>query len=376
MRKILLCFSWFIAFSLGAKAQKNENDQAFFRAHISKLPSFKDQRIGNKVFSTSDQDSDFEFFLKLYGLVGPIRDMHLSIYTLPDTSLMASEIWVLSAAEVDSLKKQSPLSANVTGTYYDGENELSIVRWRTYFLGAIAHEGKYYTQFLLVDKGGNHFDYLGFKNKGTGFYLHRNVVYLNERLSGTPWKKYRKADFVHVPKDAPKFEYRKIQPTTGYLRLGSFATNSMNIAASNKFYEDIKAGFTDQYLVVDLRNNGGGGYKTSGKFLRLLRQFKGKIYLLINGNTLSNAEQFTLDLKSKKKVRVLGEASPGMISYGSNYGKRLTAPSGRFQFYPTDMSARRKDLPYEERGVQPHVALDPFKKDWVEQVMDYIRENE
>ncbi|MCY1563076.1 hypothetical protein D9M68_1005620 [compost metagenome] len=72
-------------------------------------------------------------------------------------------------------------------------------------------------------------------------------------------------------------------------------------------------------------------------------------------------------------MTTLGEQTRGMITFGSNYGKTLLLPSGRFTFYPTDMDGKMKELAYESKGVNPDIALDVFKGDWVMQTMEWIK---
>ncbi|MGV3545569.1 MAG: hypothetical protein ACO1N4_00810 [Pedobacter sp.] len=87
---------------------------------------------------------------------------------------------------------------------------------------------------------------------------------------------------------------------------------------------------------------------------------------------MSNAEQFILELKPLKNVITLGEQTKGMITFGSNYGSKVVLPSGRFTFSPTDMNGIDKELAYESKGIDPDVALDTFKSDWITQALEYI----
>jgi C-terminal processing protease CtpA/Prc len=112
------------------------------------------------------------------------------------------------------------------------------------------------------------------------------------------------------------------------------------------------------------------------QFIAFLKKYKGKICLLQNGYTISNAEQFIIDLKDNKNVTTLGETTKGTITYGSNVSKTLTLPSKRFLFYPTDMNGRAKDLAYESIGIKPDVALDAFSEDWITQTLNYIKKNQ
>ncbi|RYE22579.1 MAG: hypothetical protein EOP45_08015, partial [Sphingobacteriaceae bacterium] len=126
-------------------------------------------------------------------------------------------------------------------------------------------------------------------------------------------------------------------------------------------------------LIVDLRNNPGGGFKASGKFLSLLKTYsrKGKLYIITNYRTFSNAEQFVLELKGNKNVVTLGQTTNGTITYGNNYGRSVTLPSGKYRIYITDMNGSSKHLTYEEIGISPDVELDQ-NSDWVTQLVGII----
>ena len=125
-----------------------------------------------------------------------------------------------------------------------------------------------------------------------------------------------------------------------------------------------------------MRNNGGGGYKTSRQFITFLKNFQGKVYIIQNGSTVSNAEQFIITLKEKEHIKTLGETTKGTITYGSNYGKTLTLPSNRFLFYPTDMRGLKKELAFESIGIKPDITLNPFKDDWISLTIKYIKKND
>jgi C-terminal processing protease CtpA/Prc len=94
--------------------------------------------------------------------------------------------------------------------------------------------------------------------------------------------------------------------------------------------------------------------------------------VLINNGTLSEAEILTLKLKQRRNVTTLGQTTKGMLSYGSNYGKRESLPSGRFELYPTDMKGSAKFLQYEDYGIQPDIKLKNDSS-WIGQVVEIIQ---
>ena len=96
------------------------------------------------------------------------------------------------------------------------------------------------------------------------------------------------------------------------------------------------------------------------------------IYVLVNYSTISNAEQFTSDLKGLPEVTVLGIPTNGTVSYGRNKSNSHTSPSGHFRIHITD-SSYPQYLEFEEVGIVPDVRLRG-DRDWIEQVLEYIKE--
>jgi C-terminal processing protease CtpA/Prc len=224
---------------------------------------------------------------------------------------------------------------------------------------------------FLKETEPNHFDFIS--NRNGAIYTFRNLVYINKRLSSTPYKKYEGKDFVSIPSSEEKYQFRRLNQKTDYLRLGTFSSNNKKIAIATSFYESIKDSLTAKNVIVDLRDNTGGGFKTSQQFIKLLKKHMGNIHILVNNFTVSNAEQFVNELKDKSNVTTYGETTRGTLCYGNNRGTSYTLPSNRFVFYPTDMKARKKDLPFESIGSAPDVELNPFSGDWIKQTLDLIK---
>ena len=109
------------------------------------------------------------------------------------------------------------------------------------------------------------------------------------------------------------------------------------------------------------------------KYLSLLKKYvnHGQLYILLNNGTLSQSEIFTLKLKKLKNTTTLGQTTKGMLTYGSNYGKRERLPSGFFEIYPTDMKGKKNLLLYENFGIKPDIFLKN-DSNWIIQVTDII----
>ncbi|UHG94200.1 S41 family peptidase [Spirosoma oryzicola] len=116
---------------------------------------------------------------------------------------------------------------------------------------------------------------------------------------------------------------------------------------------------TAPYLIVDLRDNQGGAEREARKYLTLLKKYekKGHLYLLLNQDTISQAELFALQLKAGNNVTTIGQPTKGMLNYGSNYGTLQTLTGGTTCVQPTDMKNGAKLLAYEDYGISPDILL-------------------
>lgn len=230
-------------------------------------------------------------------------------------------------------------------------------------------------EVILNKSSDKAFDAIRFLRPPVPYVLYRNVKLTNGKLTGLNYQKLLSQTYVPANFSDKKYEYKELEKEIGYLRLSTFDSNNENIKVATDFFTKVRPTIKTKYLIVDLRNNGGGGNKTSGQFYTFLKKYSGKIFLLQNSNTVSNAEQFILNIKNTKKITTLGEDTRGTITYGSNYGKTIELPSNRFLFYPTDMNGRAKDLVYENIGIKPDISLDAFGEDWIDQTIKYIKAN-
>jgi C-terminal processing protease CtpA/Prc len=147
------------------------------------------------------------------------------------------------------------------------------------------------------------------------------------------------------------------------------------VEAAQRFYDGVKDSVTSKRLIVDLRNNGGGGYKASGNFITMLQKYAmngGKIYIMVNNRTMSDAERFTIRLKGFDNVKVFGENTNGTIAYGNNTGRSDTLQSRKYRLYITDMPDQRNYVEYEDIGFTPDVLLNP-DKEWISQTLAFIK---
>ena len=386
------------------------NDLAFVYDEMQKLPSYKDQIEGQAASeyrtlyeelqnAVDCRETTAECFSLISRLFIPIRDKHAGVrgvtkrFTqtdLTDSAIVAdyrrSEIFLENprvAVDLDSLHQalSNRGTEEVEGIYYY-RDLIVLGLFRTAkpdsLLGVVLRSefplwepGQ--VVFQLTEYAPNQFHSIhpGLLRRNLLFF--KNETYENQRLIETPWKKFPdRIDYHLIEEGAETFSFRTIEEGIDYLRLGDFSINRENRAKADQFYAQIKGQLKSKHLIVDLRNNSGGGNKTSKQFLKLLRSYarKGNVYLLLNRGCNSNCEIFTLTLQRSKKVQALGLPTQGALSYGTNYGRRLPSPSGRFEFVITDMDFSQY-LPYEEVGIEPDIRLD-YNRDWIEQALEII----
>ncbi|GAB5526951.1 MAG: hypothetical protein Roseis2KO_48230 [Roseivirga sp.] len=192
-------------------------------------------------------------------------------------------------------------------------------------------------------------------------------------LSSNVIKEKLETNHVYVDaKTTDNYVLKQLNDKVQYVWLHSFGRSNENADKRDALIAQMSEELKADNLIVDLRNNGGGASKISWPIVKRIRKYaqKGKVYVLTNASSGSNAEQTTVRLIKLADATHLGQKTFGAVSYGRNYGTRLTSPSGLFQFLPTDMKFNQY-LKYEDIGVVPEVKLSP-DSDWVEQTIDII----
>lgn len=147
-----------------------------------------------------------------------------------------------------------------------------------------------------------------------------------------------------------------------YLKIPSF--NSRLWRQLDVFYDSIAPRvLASKKIIVDLRNNGGGGARMYNGLLDLLKQVRSssQVVVLFNRNCASACEEVALKVRKYRHVTSMGQNTYGALSYG--FIKSLKTPNCGLTFIiPTRKYPSR--LPYEYTGVPPMVSLDT-EEDWV-----------
>lgn len=224
------------------------------------------------------------------------------------------------------------------------------------------------------------------------------------------------------------YEYKALDEKTNYLRLSSF--NASLINELDSFYKAILPELKAKpYLVIDLRNNGGGSerayynlmpliytnplevddvqvwvsadnirrYEEAGRDSVLIARMKAatpfsfipqtakninrwklknpsktplKIAVLFNRGTASSAEGMITYCMQSKKVITLGQHSGGYIGYGDVM--HTNTPCGNYDIASTTTKYKRNSR-YEFTGIPPQVEL-PAETDWVEYARKKLEE--
>ena len=180
----------------------------------------------------------------------------------------------------------------------------------------------------------------------------------------------------HLPEQRLVFESRSLSPDIGYIRFNSFA-----IPVVGKFCDSITEFRGKKAIVVDLRGHLGGllapmiglaGMLTEkpltlGTFYNRTSEqkftvsskgnnFKGRIVLLVDGQSLSASEMFASGLRSNGRVLIVGEQTGGQ-SLPAVWTK---LPTGAVMMYPISDFHPLGGRSLEGVGVRPDhlVGLD------------------
>ncbi|MFD2921303.1 S41 family peptidase [Terrimonas rubra] len=419
MKNILLSITCFLLAALGLKAQRSvyQVDLAALKAVIEKTKSYKAQIKGAK--KTAYQDlynrlladtitdvNSYQYFYNLAQLLFPIRDNHIAFYQQADDRPFRSKASIDSFVQTSTFHNYPSYNINI-----DSLQQALAVK-PAHKVEGIYHYGKFYTIGLFRVKEKEYVGIildseLNFWEKGqVAVHLYEQDTYHYKAIYAHPYTKnfnldpiekytngslinssfkrsffggtYTKnlpgTDFVNLVRGDSKFNLKQATNDIQYLLIQSFQANSKTSKLSKNFYDSIKTALVAPYLILDLRNNEGGAEKESNKYYKLLQQYakKGKIYVLVNNGTISEAEILLLKLKKLKNVVVLGQTTKGMLAYGSNYGNTITLPSQQFSVYATDMKNGASLLPYEDYGIKPDHYLSP-DIDWQQQTTQLIK---
>ena len=417
MRLFLTLTVFLYAVTLNAQSNTSyQQDLASLRAILQSTPSYKAQIKGNKLDSynalynrlasdTVSNVDDYRHFYNLAQLFFPLRDNHLSFYQIPNYNFRNQEDiekfirtkefanYPRLNVNIDSLKTALVLKSgdSIEGIYHY-EKFYSVGLFKIAdgeYIGVVLDSQtplweKGHIAIHLYKQGPNFYKAIYAHPLTKSFTLQPNEKYMYKSLvnsyfygsysQGIYSKELRSNTYVNLPQDAAKFQLKNVNDRVQYLRIRSFQADNTTSKQSADFYTTIKDSLLAPHLIVDLRNNEGGAEKESQKFFNLLKKYTrtGHLYILMNNETLSRAEILVLQLKKLPNTVTAGQPTKGMLTYGSNYGRREILPSKRFSIYITDMKGKDEHLLYEDSGINPDINLDE-NADWVEQIVNLMQ---
>lgn len=205
----------------------------------------------------------------------------------------------------------------------------------------------------------------------------KNVQLKNGRLYPERWVKeefaaQHAANNYYI--EGEIFQYKDYGLGVHYVRLGDFDGSNSNYKAAMDLLKIIEEKVTSGKVIIDLRNNGGGGQRTSNPFLKLFKKRKKDLefHLLQNMYVGSNSEHFLLKMKKQLDAKTYGENTRGALAYGfGNYSKpSLKTPCNGFSLGLTT-SKYERFLEYEAVGIPPDEYLD-HQTDWIGQILGKI----
>jgi hypothetical protein len=164
---------------------------------------------------------------------------------------------------------------------------------------------------------------------------------------------------------------KELTPEITYIKVGSFNSWYPTLSDAEKFYQSLDGTLDKPNLIIDLRDNGGGGNRNSDNLLKIIKQYvkKNKVYLLTNHRTASNAEQFVYKLQQETNCMTLGARTNGTLAYELK-DANFELPNDKYLAVLT--SKKHKEfIDIESVGIEPNEKLS-MDSDWLAQVLEKI----
>ena len=364
-----------------------ENIEYLYKT-VRDLPAYKEADNASKfkrayelALEKEGGESAYHCFQKLSDLLVSLNDRHNSIYSQPQFEVRNGDTiyteFPLYSGDLADLKKQlATLSeASPEGIYSRDDFAVALVEDEGALLMINLKAGKIWKageiMGRLIPYGNN--KYLA----SVGLPADKKLVTFPLEIHNGYLSKFnfrKNPEVVDYENNFQKETYsiRQSEDIT-YLRIGSFSAYNPLLSEAEAFYDSLEDKEVTSKLIIDLRNNGGGGDRNSDILYKYLKRNykKSSIYVLVNGATTSNAEQFVIRLKDFENTAVLGRPTSGTIAY--ELGESYKFPCGNLTGFFT-IKKHKEYIEYESVGVQPDVMLKP-DADWISQTEAYIQKN-
>ena len=374
----------------------------FLYTKIRKIPAYKknkqaaDLEYHRLSLIASQKDTEYDCFILLNRFLLSIRDNHSRVYgsnkgltqevredSLRFAAYPHSADFILYPAPVmdlDSLKHvlekkpfydiegvYSKTGVITIGVLKSGEDYLAIVLEAE---NSVWQPGE--LLYTLVPYGNDYLLCIG------GNLSTRRMVAFTERIHQGTFlnagfqKDTSRINYAILPVYPDTTFFRKeLASDITYLKVGSFKSFHPTLGEAERFYASLEGTLDKTNLIVDLRNNGGGGVRNSGILFNILKEYlkSNNVYVLINHRTASNAEQFTFRLSQFENCRIIGNRSQGTLAYELE-GMNVTFPCAPFTAVLASKT-HSKYLALESNGIAPEMILDD-NTDWIQQTVRII----
>lgn len=167
-------------------------------------------------------------------------------------------------------------------------------------------------------------------------------------------------------------QYVDLDDETAYLKVPSF--NYKLWKDLDNFYDSIIPVLAvKKFIILDIRNNGGGGERMYNQLLKILKKSskKSKVGIIFNRHCASACEEVALEMTDNKHIITFGENTNGQFAYG--FIKEYKTPGCNLSFIITTKRYPKR-LKYEYVGVTPKVILtDKNETDWITEVLNILK---
>lgn len=195
--------------------------------------------------------------------------------------------------------------------------------------------------------------------------------------SGT--KSKNNVNEIHEKSASVISEAKILDGNVGYLKMPELNINKSNLS---QLYEAMKKMQGTKSLIIDLRDNGGGGSEvgpvlesfflapgtptlrftqrdgnfTTDSTVAWLqeKQYDKPVFILINNKTASAAEAFAFVLQQNRRAKIVGERSAGASHMNSWY---VVNDENFVSVSTAAPSIPGKDITWEQEGVQPNIKV-------------------
>lgn len=212
------------------------------------------------------------------------------------------------------------------------------------------------------------------------FARYFKVTYADLKLNGVEWVKQErlKKELInpYILPTKKRWDYQKLNDSTDYVYLGTF--HGTLAYQTDTFYRELIPKLKGKKLIIDVRNNTGGGERSYNMFLNFVNSSAcaaNQIAIIQNLSCASGGEHFILAMRKNPKIKTYGENSAGYMGYGYGNRSSITINTSRFNYISEITENKYPAFKiYETDGIPPDVKL-LRDKDWVEQVITYLSTN-